>query len=150
VLTFIAELRPFRGNSEKDNSLNSLVTQLASINSKFADDAEEQKVIIAVTEKLFETTSVFYQRQFFLFFFGFMVPFICQIFYCSAEWSVRLLISICMATNAIFFLLEMVQFRIKGRKYFDMWNVIDCFVFVLFGGYVVARMRNTESLLPRM
>jgi hypothetical protein len=150
VITFIAELSPFRGNSEKDNSQNSLVTQLSSINNLFGDDAEEQRVFIAVTEKLFETTSVFYKRQFFLFLFGFMIPFICQIFYCSAEWSVWLLNSICMATQVIFFLLEMVQFKIKGKKYFEMWNIIDCFNSLLYACYFVARMRNTESLLPRM
>jgi hypothetical protein len=67
ILNYIAELHVFRGSKAVDHDkdhecdLNEFVSLLANINEKFGDDAEEQRVFLAVTDKLFETTSGFYR-----------------------------------------------------------------------------------------
>jgi hypothetical protein len=106
-------------------------------------------VFISVTDILFRTTSVFYKAQFFLFFFGFMCPFICQIFYCEQPSTVRLTVTVCMITQILFFLLEVVQMFIKGSRYFEFWNLVDCVLFAVFIVYYITRMANTDPLLPR-
>jgi hypothetical protein len=78
-----------------------------------------------------------------------MIPFIWQIFYCEDAWSVRLVVSICMVTQVCFFLLEVVQMCIKGREYFEFWNLVDCLLFGVFTVYYIARMGNTDPLMPR-
>jgi len=106
-------------------------------------------VFIAVAEKLFETTNIFYKSQFFLFFFGFMVPFICQIFYCETASSVYITVTVCMITQVLFYLLEVVQMIVKGKRYFEFWNLVDCLLFGVFVIYYVTRLVNNGPLLPR-
>jgi len=145
-MSYVAELSLFRGKEGERGCLclNDFVTLLSNINAKFGDDAEEQRVLIAVTDKMFETTSGFYRAQFYLFFFGFMIPFICQIFYCEDPAMVRLVTTVCMITQVAFFILEVVQMCVQGSAYIEMWNMIDVFLFFMFSGYYVARMQNTD------
>jgi len=149
INNYFVELEPFRGTSNKPCGLNKFVALQAAINNKFGEDAEEQRVFVAVTDHLFETTSVFYKSQFFLFFFGFMIPFICQIFYCESAASVYITVTVCMISQILFFLLEVVQMVVKGSRYFEFWNLIDVLLFAVFVIYYLFRMTNTEKLLPR-
>ena len=93
-----------------------------------------------MTDSLFNVSMYVVRVQIWLLTFGFIVPFVWQLFYTESH-STRFKCScLCLAISVFFFILELNQMREKGKKYVDLWNFVDIAVFIAFICYFRASL----------
>jgi hypothetical protein len=90
------------------------------------------------------------KAQFFVFTFGFFVPFFLQLFLVTDPGRVKYLNLLCLFTQFLFMTVEVFQILKQGRYYFyDFWNVVDIVLFFTYLVYFFGRIFDSgSSVLP--
>lgn len=86
-----------------------------------------------------------------IFFFGFCVPFLLQLFIIRHVHMVVLCNALCFVTQSIFFVIELIQMTKLGiRTYFEgTQNKIDVVLFLTTYIYIFMRINNPDrEILP--
>ena len=119
---------------------------IGRVNEVYGDNIETRRDIQNIIDSLFVTTQKIIKVQFFIFIFGYMAPFILQLFYAESNGAVIALNTLCLITQIFFIFIEGLQMRNSGWKYFKvMWNIIDLSLFLVYCIYYINRMTSISQ-----
>jgi len=147
---FVVEITQFRCTHKATMGLFELINLLKKINAEFGTDIDQQYVMQSVVDYFFQTTAKYFKIQGFTFFLFVVLPFLTQIFNTDlTEDQVQLCLHISMLTQLLFFILELIQFKVYRQSYFEFNNLTEVLMFALYLWYYIERLGNLSSTLPR-